>query len=148
MNMVNSLDNKIIANTEILNILKKLKTEFIYKIPIEVIEYLNNNSLIQNPDKYPGFDENGEIKVSNEAEEILIYLYLKYWSDEKERKELIEIYKNNEKELKEKYDIQRIFEQDNSNNIENKDSKNLSIVEKKDTIFNRILNKIKSFLHI
>lgn len=37
--MVNSVDNEIITNTEILNILKKIDLEYIYKIPEEIIEY-------------------------------------------------------------------------------------------------------------
>ena len=88
--MVNSVDNEIITNTEILNILKKIDLEYIYKIPEEIIEYLNENSLKIKDEKYSGFDENGNIKVSKEAEEILIYLYLNYWAIK---------YLNNEKEI-------------------------------------------------
>ena len=143
--MVNSVDNEIITNTEILNILKKIDLEYIYKIPEEIIEYLNENSLKIKDEKYSGFDENGNIKVSKEAEEILIYLYLNYWADEDEKEKLIEKYKENEKQLSEKYDVYKVFEQ-RKRNTEDGEKKEVHLVEVKDNIFVKILNKIKMLL--
>lgn len=143
--MVNSVDNEIITNTEILNILKKIDLEYIYKIPEEIIEYLNENSLKIKDEKYSGFDENGNIKVSKEAEEILIYLYLNYWADEDEKEKLIEKYKENEKQLSDKYDVYKVFEQ-RKRNTEDGEKKEVHLVEVKDNIFVNILNKIKMLL--
>ena len=143
--MVNSVDNEIITNTEILNILKKIDLEYIYKIPEEIIEYLNENSLKIKDEKYSGFDENGNIKVSKEAEEILIYLYLNYWADEDEKEKLIEKYKENEKQLSDKYDVYKVFEQ-RKRNTEDGEKKEVHLVEVKDNIFVKILNKIKILL--
>lgn len=143
--MVNSVDNEIITNTEILNILKKIDLEYIYKIPEEIIEYLNENSLKIKDEKYSGFDENGNIKVSKEAEEILIYLYLNYWADEDEKEKLIEKYKENEKQLSDKYDVYKVFEQ-RKRNTEDGEKKEVHLVEVKDNIFVKILNKIKMLL--
>ena len=143
--MVNNVDNEIITNTEILNILKKIDLEYIYKIPEEIIEYLNENSLKIKDEKYSGFDENGNIKVSKEAEEILIYLYLNYWADEDEKEKLIEKYKENEKQLSDKYDVYKVFEQ-RKRNTEDGEKKEVHLVEVKDNIFVKILNKIKLLL--
>ena len=143
--MVNNVDNEIITNTEILNILKKIDLEYIYKIPEEIIEYLNENSLKIKDEKYSGFDENGNIKVSKEAEEILIYLYLNYWADEDEKEKLIEKYKENEKQLSDKYDVYKVFEQ-RKRNTEDGEKKEVHLVEVKDNIFVKILNKIKMLL--
>ena len=143
--MVNSVDNEIITNTEILNILKKIDLEYIYKIPEEIIEYLNENPLKIKDEKYSGFDENGNIKVSKEAEEILIYLYLNYWADEDEKEKLIEKYKENEKQLSDKYDVYKVFEQ-RKRNTEDGEKKEVHLVEVKDNIFVKILNKIKMLL--
>lgn len=143
--MVNSVDNEIITNTEILNILKKIDLEYIYKIPEEIIEYLNENSLKIKDEKYSGFDENGNIKVSKEAEEILIYLYLNYWADEDEKEKLIEKYKEKEKQLSDKYDVYKVFEQ-RKRNTEDGEKKEVHLVEVKDNIFVKILNKIKMLL--
>ena len=80
-------NREMIANTEILNILKNIEPEYVYVLPIELIEYLNNNSLKDESEKYSGFNENGDIEVSDEAEEILTFLYLNYWAEENEKKE-------------------------------------------------------------
>lgn len=133
----------MIANTEILNILKNIEPEYVYVLPIELIEYLNNNSLKDESEKYSGFNENGDIEVSDEAEEILTFMYLNYWAEENEKKELLEKLTNNEKELEEKYDIQKVF---NKRNETKTYKEELQLVQVKDNLFTRILNKLKKLL--
>lgn len=136
-------NREMIANTEILNILKNIEPEYVYVLPIELIEYLNNNSLKDENEKYSGFNENGDIEVSDEAEEILTFLYLNYWAEENEKKELLEKLTNNEKELEEKYDIQKVF---NKRNETKTYKEELQLVQVKDNLFTRILNKLKKLL--
>ena len=136
-------NREMIANTEILNILKNIEPEYVYVLPIELIEYLNNNSLKDESEKYSGFNENGDIEVSDEAEEILTFLYLNYWAEENEKKELLEKLTNNEKELEEKYDIQKVF---NKRNETKTYKEELQLVQVKDNLFTRILNKLKKLL--
>ena len=136
-------NREMIANTEILNILKNIEPEYVYVLPIELIEYLNNNSLKDESEKYSGFNENGDIEVSDEAEEILTFLYLNYWAEENEKKELLKKLTNNEKELEEKYDIQKVF---NKRNETKTYKEELQLVQVKDNLFTRILNKLKKLL--
>lgn len=136
-------NREMIANTEILNILKNIEPEYVYVLPIELIEYLNNNSLKGESEKYSGFNENGDIEVSDEAEEILTFMYLNYWAEENEKKELLEKLTNNEKELEEKYDIQKVF---NKRNETKTYKEELQLVQVKDNLFTRILNKLKKLL--
>lgn len=136
-------NREMIANTEILNILKNIEPEYVYVLPIELIEYLNNNSLKDESEKYSGFNENGDIAVSDEAEEILTFMYLNYWAEENEKKELLEKLTNNEKELEEKYDIQKVF---NKRNETKTYKEELQLVQVKDNLFTRILNKLKKLL--
>ncbi len=136
-------NREMIANTEILNILKNIEPEYVYVLPIELIEYLNNNSLKDESEKYSGFNENGDIEVSDEAEEILTFMYLNYWAEENEKKELLEKLTNNEKELEEKYDIQKVF---NKRNETKTYKEELQLVQVKDNLFTRILNKLKKLL--
>ena len=136
-------NREMIANTEILNILKNIEPEYVYVLPIELIEYLNNNSLKDESEKYSGFNENGDIEVSDEAEEILTFMYLNYWAEENEKKELLEKLTNNEKELEEKYDIQKVF---NKRNKTKTYKEELQLVQVKDNLFTRILNKLKKLL--
>lgn len=136
-------NREMIANTEILNILKNIEPEYVYVLPIELIEYLNNNSLKDESRNYSGFNENGDIEVSDEAEEILTFMYLNYWAEENEKKELLEKLTNNEKELEEKYDIQKVF---NKRNETKTYKEELQLVQVKDNLFTRILNKLKKIL--
>lgn len=136
-------NREMIANTEILNILKNIEPEYVYVLPIELIEYLNNNSLKDESRNYSGFNENGDIEVSDEAEEILTFMYLNYWAEENEKKELLEKLTNNEKELEEKYDIQKVF---NKRNETKTYKEELQLVQVKDNLFTRILNKLKKLL--
>lgn len=136
-------NREMIANTEILNILKNIEPEYVYVLPIELIEYLNNNSLKDESEKYSGFNENGDIEVSDEAEEILTFMYLNYWAEENEKKELLEKLTNNEKELEEKYDMQKVF---NKRNETKTYKEELQLVQVKDNLFTRILNKLKKLL--
>lgn len=110
------VSSKTIAYTEVANILKYLEKEYREKIPKEIIEYINENSL----EYSMCFDEKGDFKLSQLADEILCYLNLEYWCTEKEKKELIEKYKNNEEKLSEIYNVNKIFEKKKQNITEKK----------------------------
>ena len=77
-------------------------------------------------------------------------LNLKYWcDDEEEKKRLMTIYSENEKkyqnELKEKYDIEKIFEERNNKKLENYQEKNLSKI-KKESFWDKLKNTILKIL--
>ena len=100
------VSNKTMAYTEVANILKYLEKEYKEKIPQEIVDYINENSL----EYSMCFDSKGDFKLSELAKEILCYLNLEYWCTEKEKKELIEKYKNNEEKLSDIYNVNKIFE--------------------------------------
>lgn len=145
--MRESVDINKVANTEILNILKKLSYEYSSKIPIEYIRFLIDNSLEDEDKEYTGFDENGNIKVSSIGEEILDYLNLEYWATEEEKNELIEIYKENEKDLNEKYNSDNLFKNKEKINTVQNEEKSLIVVHKESVIL-KIIKKIKQWLKI
>lgn len=102
------------------------------------------------------------IKEQNLKEEtlaIIALLNLQYWcKDEKEKENLKIIYAENERkyqeELREKYNPDNIFKnkKDTTGEIKNDNSEdisiNMQIVEYKEPIFKRIVNKILEILHI
>lgn len=98
------------------------------------------------------------IKDQNLKEEtlaIIALLNLQYWcKDETEKKRLQAIYAQNEKEyqdmLYEKYNPNDIFKKKEENTIENNNEikENMQMVECKEPIFKRIINKILNFLHL
>ena len=102
------------------------------------------------------------IKEQNLKEEtlaIIALLMLQYWyKDESKKQKLLEVLDENERkyqeELREKYNPDNIFKNKNSTSgeIENDNSEeisvNMQIMEYKEPIFKRIVNKILEFLHI
>lgn len=143
--MKETVDLNRIANREILNILKNINYEYSSKIPISYIEFLINNSIEDEDNEYPGFDEEGNIKISSLAEEILDYLNLEYWATEDEKKKLIEIYTKNEKELNEKYNTENLFKNKEKIDEIKNEEKSLIAVQKKSVIF-KIFEKIKQWI--
>ena len=94
-------------------------------------------------------DVNQLIKNQNLKDEtlaIIAMLNLKYWcDDEEEKKRLMTIYSENEKkyqnELKEKYDIEKIFEERNNKKLENYQEKNVPKI-KKESLWDKLKNTI------
>ena len=94
-------------------------------------------------------DVNKPIKDQNLKDEtlaIIAMLNLKYWcDDEEEKKRLMTIYSENEKkyqnELKEKYDIEKIFEERNNKKLENHQEKNVPEI-KKESFWDKLKNMI------
>ena len=136
------------AYTEVLNVLNYIEKEYFDKVPKKLIDFFEKNSL-----EYPMcFDAN--FKVSKLAEEILCYINLEYWCDQKEKEKLIEIYKKNDEKYSEAYDIKKVFQNRKNKEIskENEDlNKNTmlnnqnSLIEVKENIFQKIIKKIKNF---
>lgn len=107
---------------------------------------------------HKNIDANIEIEKQNLKEEtlaLIAFLNLQYLCDNKEEKErLQQIYAQNERVyqemLHEKYDPTTIFKKKNEvleekgNVVED----NLKLVEYKEPIFKKIINKILNFLHI
>ena len=79
--------------------------------------------------------------MSQLTRDFLSYLNLEYWSSEEEKKELIEIYKENSKKNHEKYDVFHDLKNFN-NKVETKEG-NLTVV--KESIWRKIINKLKNF---
>ena len=94
-------------------------------------------------------DVNQPIKDQNLKDEtlaIIAMLNLKYWcDDEEEKKILMTIYYENEKkyqnELKEKYDIEKIFKERNNKKSENYQEKNVPEI-KKESLWDKLKNMI------
>lgn len=87
---------------------------------------------------------------SNEALSILAFLNYEYWcKDENHKKELLNMYEENEKryqeKLREQYNPNNIFKKNVEKNIEKSSDINneVSMVEYKESNFKRIINKIK-----
>ena len=100
---------------------------------------------------------NKPLKEQNLKEEtltILAVLNYKYWcKDGTHKKELLEIYSENERKLqnvlKEMNNLDNTFKENiQENNIEEKNGQEVALVQDKTSIFKRFINKIKSIFNI
>ena len=96
-----------------------------------------------------------EQEISDEAIAMIALLHLNYWcEDENEKERLNEIFNENEKkyqdELREKYNPDNLFKNRKQNVVNEPQtiSEPVAMIEYKESIFKRILNKIKDIFHI
>ena len=138
--------------SEVYEILNLLGDEYINKLPsklyklIEVSKSDSYNKILTKQDLKSG-------NVKRESIAMIALFHLKYWckSDE-EKSNLQKLFSDNEKkyqkELREKYNPDNIFKTENKEYIiENVASEKVAMVEYKEPIFRRFLNKIKSIFY-
>ena len=132
-----SIDTK--SATELYKVISLFSDEDRNKIPEEYIELIDSNK------------NDIEIDINNLGEttrRYLAYVYLNYILDENDKKIYMQILEQNEqrnqKKIKEKYDIDKIFAERNQVNTE---EKSLAIVDNKKW-YQKIFDKIKKLIHV
>lgn len=145
------------AYSEVDELLNLITEEEKNAIPKKLRDFFKEE---KDPSYNKNINANVAIKEQNLKKEtlaIMASLYLKYWcKDENEKQELLIIFAENEerhqKELREKYNPDNIFKNDNIINEVHKENEDTSlrmqIVEYKEPIFKRIINKVLEFLHL
>ena len=137
------------AAVEVLEILKHTKEEDVKKIPRKFIEFLEKNkskTYIANLDYTKTISE---MKLKSKTQALLGLIYLKYWADEEERVAFEKRVKENEikyqEKLRQKYNVDNLFNNKKTavypENI--KEETQLQVLQK-ETLLQRIINKIKS----
>ena len=143
------------AYSEIDEFLGLLSEEQRNEIPKKLRDFFKEE---KDQEYFKNIDKDIPIKDQNLKEEtlaIIALLNLQYWcKDEEEKKRLQEIYAQNEKEyqdmLYEKYNPNDIFKKKEGTTIENNNEikEKMQMVEYKDSVFKRIINKILNSLHL
>lgn len=145
--MEKTKDNVRCAYKEIYEILKIFPKELVGRIPKYKLDYIKQN-----------MDESYEYNITKETFDgktmldetaaILSILFRDYWATEKQKNKIIN-YHNTQREkivneIKEKYDPENVFKQRRieEEKIDEK-KENLSVVEYKENILKKLLNKIK-----
>ena len=134
------------AYAEVDNFIECLDSYDKNKVPESIRKYFKKEKS-KNYNKI--IDVNKPIKDQNLKDEtlaIIAMLNLKYWcDDEEEKKRLMTIYSENEKkyqnELKEKYDIEKIFKERYNKKSENYQEKNVPEI-KKESLWDKLKNMI------
>lgn len=132
--------------SEVYQVLNLLGNEYIDKLPNSLLNMLKEK---RNMDYNPQYIEDVPLNKQNIKKEtisIIALLHLNYWCENtKEKNELNQMFKNNEDryqdEIRKKYNPDNIFKKHIQENVIKNE---VSLVEYKESIFKRLINKIKS----
>lgn len=142
------MSNRKNAYTEVYTILQELNEEEYNKIPPEVIETIEAN---MDEDYEYELDDEIEIKeqpMLPETKAILFNLFRDYLATPEQKAKIIrmqnEARQKNELKKQQMYNTD-VFANKTKENLTADNNETMQIVEYKESIFKRILNKIKSF---
>lgn len=140
------------AISEVLDILDNSEDNIVEKIPKKLIDFWKKN---KSTTYKPNLDHSksiNDMELKSKTKSLITMIYLNYLCDDIEKDKIKLILKENEeeyqKELKEKYNSDNIFKKDSYEYVvkENVVERNVEMIEYKETMFKRIINKIKNFL--
>ena len=144
------------AAVEVLDILDNTKREDVDKIPQSFIKFLVDSASLDYKVNLDHSKTIEEMNLNGKTRELLGYIYINWWSNEKEKEEYKQerrrIEQEKQENIREKYNPNNIFEvskRSKQSEVIQEKEENLSdtfkIVKYKESIFKRIINKIKSF---
>lgn len=137
------------AFAEVLEVIKNSNQRILEKIPKKFITFLNENKDNNYIVKIDFTDENWDDSIKQETQAILALIYRDYIVSQEERARLLTEEKEEqiriENELREKYSPDNLFQkQDQAKKAEEVMTEDVAMVEYKESIFKRFINKIKS----
>ncbi len=141
--------------SEVYQVLNLLGNDYIDKLPTSLINMLKEKREVNYNSQYTDNIPLNEQNIKKETMSIIVLLYLNYWcKDENEKLEVKNILKENEDKyqmkLREKYNPDNIFK----NHIQETKEINQNVINEtamipyKESIFMRIINKLKSVFYI
>ena len=142
------------AIVEVLEILEYSDDNILEKIPKKLIKFWERN---KSKTYKPNLDHNksiSEMNLKDKTKSILSMIYLNYLCNDAEAKEISSIINHNEDIYQTELIINRNSQhlekvQNTINTInENKKSTSITIIDNKESIFKKIVNRIKRFFNI
>ena len=142
------------AIVELLEILEYSDDNILEKIPKKLIKFWKRN---KSKTYKPNLDHDksiSEMNLKDKTKSILSMIYLNYLCNDEESKKIKSIINHNEEiyqtELVKNYNSQYLEKEQNISNTINKNTKSTSItiIENKELIFKKIINRIKRFFNI
>ena len=139
------MDNTLkVTYAEVYEILKYMDKKMVMKVPLEILQLFKNNkdnNYISKINKNDIFNKNN---ITEDTLRVLSWLNINYWSDEKKKRELISLYRENDLKyeiaLKNRYELSKkeLFKE------KNRSETNLPLViEKKKSIFKIIFDIVR-----
>lgn len=134
--------------SEVLDILEHMDKIYVEKINKDFMDFLYAHKSTNYKSKLDYTKKFDEMDLKKDTENLLLIIYILYWSSEEERAECISLLKENEiqkqNELNENFDFDKLFS--NKNTTVHKE--NLLPVEiKEKTIMEKIIDFIKKLFH-
>lgn len=142
------------AIVEVLEILEYSDDNILKKIPKKLIKFWERN---KSKTYKPNLDHNksiSEMNLKDKTKSIIGMIYLNYLCNEEETKEISSIINHNEEiyqtELIKNRNSQHLEKVQNKTNTinENTKSTSITIIDNKESIFKKIVNRIKRFFNI
>lgn len=141
--------------SEVYSILNMLGDEYKNKLPDNLIEMIKKEKLDSYNPKYDLNTEFQNLNIKKDTLAIIALFHLNYWCETEEEKDsLKKILKENQEkydsEIREKYNTDNLFKKKEQNDDLKQENTNVdvSMVEYKESIFKKILKKIKNiFFH-
>lgn len=146
-------ENYACAYKEVIEVLKYTRREDVNKIPQCKIVLWKQNMKKDYDFKVNPSKTLEEQNLSNEAKAIIANIFKKYWATDYQRERIEEKEKYDieqlEKEKIQKYNPDDIFKNKKTEIVQQEEiiTDNVAMVEYKEPIFKKIINKIKSLLH-
>ncbi len=145
MEMNRITDRNACAYKEIYEILKIFPQELVSQIPQETINFFNNN-MNKNYEYDISVDTFDGQTMLEETKAILTILFRDYWATPVQREKILN-YENSardklEEETRMKYNPDNLFKKKNSQDYVEKHIEETAMVEYKESIFKKIINKI------
>ena len=141
--------------SEVYSILNLLGESYIKKLPISLVNMIKEE---RKQDYNPKYDLTINLEQQNikrDSLSMIALFHLNYWcNSDEEKNELKKLFKTNEEkhqaEIREKYNPDNLFK-NNTEEIKKEETiaeSTVAMVEYKEPIFKRFINKIKSIFHI
>ena len=141
------------AYKEVIEILKFIPIEDYNKIPRNRIRLFETNSNKEYNFVYDPNKSLDEQNVSKRAKAIIAILFRDYWANDFQRKKLLKKQEDDriklEKEKKEKFSTENLFKSKLKKDTQfNEQNKEAEMIEYKESVIRKIINKILDFLHL
>lgn len=141
--------------SEVYSILNMLGENYITKIPSKLYQMIKEEKSNEYNPQYDFSIALEQQNIKKEALSMIALFHLNYWcNSQEEKQELKELFKENEikyqAELREKYNPDNIFKNRNhsTQNEENIENEPVALIEYKENIFKKIINKILEFFKL
>ena len=139
------------ASVEVLDILEHMDANDLVKVSNKFIEFLKKNASRDYICNLDYSKKLNEMNLKEETRGLLALMYESYWCSEEEKQDLQKrFYENEQKyqeELRKKYNPDDIFKE-KQKSINELQENQTQLIEYKETILKRILNKIKAIFKI